>query len=274
MCSTLQKETKNVPRKKPSNPEDEVVVIENEHWYQSPKTKQWYPSVTTILGDGVPKGEGFSRYLVGQSSWEAHQESFMAAARRGTRVHEASELLERDGAILNFSDYSIEEWQMIMGFTEWFTDTKPEKTLAIEQSLVSDIFETGGTIDRVYEMNGMLTVLDLKTSKQVQLSHLIQTAVYAALWEEKFGVTVEQTAILRLRTIGKQRYELHTHTREEWQEHLKLFKPAYAFWKAQNPNKVEPTPLTLPKSLDINYYERKEAAEYRELFKEESGEGA
>src|SRR3990167_10384519 len=126
----------------------EMVTSESEHWYSSPtRPDVWYPSVTTILSV-FPKGVGFNKYLTAQTSWESSQEALKKAGQRGTNVHQATELLDR-GFTLSREGYSLEEWQMLIGFVNWYKIYKP-KLLFMEKRVVSDNIGTGGTIDRIY----------------------------------------------------------------------------------------------------------------------------
>lgn len=228
-----------------------MVVSDGEHWYPSPKKKDvWYPSVTTYLSV-YPKGKGFEKYLANQTSWESSQEILEAAGSRGTRVHRSTELLEQ-GATLTRTDFSIDEWQMLMGFVSW-RKSRPDLILLpsnSEFSIVSDTLQTGGTIDRAYGSieDGKLHIVDIKTSNAIHGNYWVQVAVYAAMCEKKYSLPIEQVSILRLAPRKRDLYEFVTMERAEWKEELKVFKAIQEIFWSVNPN-AKPKILELPTTL-------------------------
>lgn len=227
-----------------------VITSGNEHWYPSPTIPgTFYPSVTTIIGAGYPKGVGLQKYLAEQESWESSQELLKAAGERGTNVHRATELLE-DGKTLVRGAYSDTEWRMIMGFVEWHREVRPE-TLFREVPLSCDTMRVGGTIDRVYRIGGETVIVDFKTSKNVYRNHHIQTGTYRALLANVTGVLADKTAVLRLRTTGRKLYQWSERTADEAAEDYELFKNVKAIWDDMNP-KARPSVLELPETLALD----------------------
>ena len=229
----------------------EFITSENEHWYPSNIAKDvWYPSVSTIVSI-FPKGKGFEMYLAKQNSYEEAQDILAEAGQRGTNVHKAAEALEK-GETLYRDMYNLEQWQMIMNFVEWYNEYQPTP-LAIEKAIVSDNQETGGTIDRVYIINGVRTLLDIKTSKKIYDSQWVQTAKYSKLWDE-FNPKefIEQTAILRLGAKTKKGYEYATHDIGEILEDNMIFDAVKILWHSQNKGKKGPKILEIPTELKLN----------------------
>jgi hypothetical protein len=228
----------------------EFVTSEGEHWYPSPTIKdKWYVSVSTICGI-FPKGKGFEMYLAKQNSWEEAQDILAEAGQRGTIVHEATEALER-GETLYRDMYNLEQWQMITSFVKWYEEYKP-KVVAIEKQVVSDRQETGGKIDRVYLIDGKVTLVDIKTSKKIYDSQWAQTAKYAKLWDETFPKKmIEQTAILRLGASTKLTYEFKTHDFGEMVEDHAIFMSLKYIWHYVNRNKTGPKILEVPTELKL-----------------------
>lgn len=231
-------------------------TIGDEHWYPSralPDT--WYPSVTTIL-KAYPKGVGFERYLANQESYESSREILKAAGSRGTNVHDGTELLEQ-GLTLSRSSYTDEEWKMLLGFKSFHNDIAP-KVMMTERSFVSDVLQTGGTIDRVYMIDGEYVLLDFKTSKAIHNNYWLQIAVYYHLYMElkdSIGmgdIVPKRTAILRLAPGKKSGYELVYHDMEQITADYEAFQALYKVWKYDNP-KAKPQFDTLPDTLDLGY---------------------
>jgi hypothetical protein len=232
-----------------SSKKTEFVTSENEHWYPS-KTKAnvWYPSVTTIIGDSFPKGIGFQKYLANQESYESSQDILKAAGKRGTNVHEATEVLER-GHILYRDNFTLEEWTMLQGFVAWHKKYNP-RPIHIERGWVSDQLETGGTIDRVYDIQGDIVVLDIKTSSAVHQNYFCQVAVYDRLLTEHTTLVADYTAILRLAPKKKDGYEYVLRDRDEIEEDFAVFQSVQKIWKYRNP-KAKPKIIEVPTTLSL-----------------------
>lgn len=240
----------------------EFITSENEHWYPSPSCKDvWYPSVSTIVSI-FPKGKGFEMYMAKQNSYEEAQDILAEAGQRGTIVHKATEALE-EGKTLFRDMYNLEQWQMIMSFVDWYNEYKPTP-IAIEKSLVSDRQETGGTIDRVYLIDGVRTLLDIKTSKKIYDSQWIQTAKYSKLWDE-FNPKefIEQTAILRLGAKTKKGYEYAIHNIGEILEDNMVFDAVKILWHSQNRGKKGPKILEIPTELKLDVKKKKTKSSVR-----------
>lgn len=228
----------------------EFVTSNDEHWYQSRKKENiWYPSVTTVLGDSFPKGKHFEKYLAELDSWEESREILKSAGKRGTNVHNATEELEK-GEVLQRTSFTAEEWKMLEGFVRFYLDNNPEP-IAIEQSVISDKIQTGGTIDRVYVLDGIVTLLDIKTSSAIHDNYWVQTATYRHMWEEnKNNPRIERTAILRLVPRMKKGYELKFHDIDEMNEDFEVWKAVRTIYNYRNP-KAGPKLVDIPDTLSL-----------------------
>lgn len=80
----------------------------------------------------------------------------------------------------------------LIGYIRWrrdWLDHHQVTPLATEQVMVSERHQYGGTPDLIARVDGVVTLLDWKTSKQVYVEHLVQTAAYAAMaWEHRFPI--------------------------------------------------------------------------------------
>lgn len=231
----------------------EFITSENEHWYPSEKIEGlWYPSATTITGI-FPKGKGFEMYLTRQNSYEEAQESLKEAGERGTRIHEATERLEK-GEKLYRDSYALDEWQRLVGFVNWHQKYKP-KAIAIEERVVSDTLRLGGTIDRVYKIQDDIVILDIKTSGNMYESFWLQVAAYYQMWNEKHRKKPKKlathTAILRLTPKRKDYYEYEVHDAPTILEDFMSFQSLKQLWHYINPKKVSPKLLEVPTELTL-----------------------
>lgn len=70
-----------------------------------------------------------------------------------------------------------------LAYLQWEESTKLE-ILETEIALVSEKYEFGGTPDAIGYLNGVLSLVDWKSSNAVYADHLIQMAAYKELWTE------------------------------------------------------------------------------------------
>jgi len=221
-----------------------------EHWYPSNKKKDvWYPSVTFICGF-LPKGQFFERWMANQGSAEEVKEVLREAGERGTRVHDASEALDR-GKTITYNDphfgLTDEEYQLLAhGYCGWHAKYKPE-IKHIELRLVSDKHKLGGKLDRIYKIGDKTVLFDLKTSKTaIYDSHWIQVSAYADMYEYLHKEKIDEVAILRLTERRKEGFEYIVRDRTEWQKDLTQFKNTYKTMLYLNNNK-----MIVPKILEV-----------------------
>lgn len=144
------------------------------------------PGTTTILGRFRESGAllkwAWGEGRAGRELYEVRDK----AAEAGTLAHamvEASikgEKLETpvaDPAVLQ---------KAIAAFGAYESWAKGNRLKVVEQEmmLVSEKHRYGGTPDAIGELDGVLCLLDWKTSASVYSDHLLQLAAYKILWEE------------------------------------------------------------------------------------------
>jgi len=153
-------------------------------FYRDPETGLFVPSVTTIL-EAYPKGAQYYEWLKrnGQDSDEIRDE----AGRRGSVVHEATEVLDLGGELeLMHPDgapkYKLSEWAMISRYVE-FRQRFPATMRAVETKLASAVLGYAGTLDRLmtFEATGETWLVDIKTSGGIWASYWLQQAAYHEL---------------------------------------------------------------------------------------------
>lgn len=142
------------------------------------------PSVTSIL----KKVGATSAFYSGDGS----------AMDRGTRVHEATEMMDALG--MRPADFPadirdrLEDWEM-------FKNALNTHILRIEQKVYSEKYWYCGTLDRLVEINGMPFILDIKTGQKAKW-HPFQLAAYALAFEEIEHGIVNSGIIVRLTPAG------------------------------------------------------------------------
>lgn len=228
-----------------------IDVLDNRYYFKADNPEIFYPSVTTVL-DAFPKGPALTTW---HKSLGFNADIVLAkAAEKGSRIHDAiKEYVDGKklvfGEVVNglfHSNYSLEEWEMISRFVEFWTTYKP-KLIAAEVTIVSELYRLGGTLDLVFELNNENWVLDTKTGNNIYDSHEFQIAAYAKMWnEENPDYAVDRCGILHLDALtrgadkqgkkiqgkGWQLKEFDRHYGEAW----KIFKGLRLVWDDINPN--------------------------------------
>ena len=140
---------------------------------------------------------------------QAHRTKTKEALNSGTVAHDAIEAYIKD-RIAGIEQPITAEIKDEMAkasfaaFREWERANSVE-WLASEIQLASVVNMVGGTVDAVARINGVLTVLDFKTSNQISEDVALQTAAYLILLEENLDDDTEkpqQRAVLRIPKDG------------------------------------------------------------------------
>lgn len=147
--------------------------------------------IDSIMLSGVP-----SRFLT-------------AAAERGTKVHAATENLAL-GVWRDIEDFLSEEEDTdllpyINAYMDFMRDY-PGIPYCTEEEVYSEETGVAGKIDIVREINGVLSIIDEKTSASVgRLRSAIQLNIYRLDWNATHERKVERLFILQLKNNGKYR---------------------------------------------------------------------
>ena len=251
---------KNVSRLVDIHPDAKQITFLDTRFYKR-QPDVYYPSVTYILSF-FPKGKYFETWLkdVGHSSEHIANN----AAKEGTQVHNAIEKI-LDGEEIFWLDeygtakYSLEVWNMILKFVEFWTTQKP-KLIASEFHIFSDKYKIAGTIDLVLELNDKLWLIDIKTSNSVHTAYELQVAAYAQCWNESVERKIDHTGILWLKStkhgpdkqqkkIQGRGWELKAFDRD-YNEAFQLFECVHTIFNEENKN-FEPSIIKTPLSVKL-----------------------
>ena len=160
-------------------------------YYVTPEGNK-YPSITTVL----------SAYNIGHiMEWrkrvgeEQANKISRQASGRGTRIHTLCEkYIDNEEPIFKSP---LDQ--------ELFNSFKPalhriNNVYAQELRMYSDHLRIAGTVDCIAEFDGVLSVIDFKTSKRHKNkedieNYFMQCSAYAIMFEEQFGIPVAQTVV-------------------------------------------------------------------------------
>ncbi len=267
-----------------------LVEYYNEHWYKTEDGK-FYPSVTTKLG--IVRKPFLETWRGDLGNRECDLRLF-EAGQRGTRIHHAWYTLTTGGAViynnwrrpsyteeeikmyrdryngavavLQHQDEMIDAWKL-----QQFMEIVRPKVVASELVLYSDKYEEAGTVDNVFEIaegvypisgrdplhiKGGLYIADLKTGNVFSEDTYMQTAAYASMYSEQYGVDVEGT--LGLHTSAKTKkgiegFSAYLRTREEMLEDFGNFRMVSGVWASKNKS-ARPRHFEFPSMLTLKAF--------------------
>jgi len=175
-------------------PELQSETINDKRYYTTPSGEK-YPSITTVLSSLSRDSIAAWRKKVGEE--EANRIS-RTASNRGTKIHSIAE------AYLNNDPQYMRD--VMPNHKETFLTIRPlldkiDNIWYQECALYSDILKVAGRVDCIGEYDGVLSVIDFKTSSRVKkkediTSYFLQTTFYALALEEMIGNPVNQIVII------------------------------------------------------------------------------
>ncbi|MGH6794635.1 MAG: PD-(D/E)XK nuclease family protein [Methylocella sp.] len=144
------------------------------------------PGTTTIIGRFKDSGALIKwAYDQGKSGLNLY-ETRDKAAEAGTLAHAMVEArIKGEKLETPLADAGVLQ-KAIAAFGAYESWAKGNRLRVVEQEmlLVSEKHRYGGTPDAIGELDGVLCLLDWKTSNAVYSDHLLQLAAYKILWEE------------------------------------------------------------------------------------------
>ena len=151
------------------------------------------PSVTTVLGAQKKQAIMEWRKRVGEEVANAISKK---ATNRGTNVHSMCEEYLNNEKLGVYMPDAIEMFLSIKPYLNKINNIHYQ-----EQALWSTQLGMAGRVDCIAEYEGVLSVIDFKTSKKVKSHEDIedyfwQTTAYALMYEEMVGLPIHQLVII------------------------------------------------------------------------------
>lgn len=163
-------------------------------FYVTPKGDK-YPSITTLLSAGDKPWLTAWRESLGEK--KANKE-MKRAADRGTAVHLMIEryLNNEDTPTRDQKNEHISEFNSVR-----LKLKKLNNILVQEAALYSDTLKVAGRVDCIAEYDGVLSIVDFKTStndknESMIQDYFLQTTAYSLMFEEMYGLQANQIVII------------------------------------------------------------------------------
>lgn len=253
------------------------VTTEDERWYffeeENKKTGLPYisyvPSVTWIL-DYYYKSPYLIKWIAdkGLDQSEALKKE---AGKKGGVIHNAIDMLFRGEEIkhtdmfLNkmtgeMQEITSEEWHGVMTFNNWYTSGPKIVTLASEITLASKKYGYAGTIDWVGLIDGVLYIVDWKTSKTIATQYHIQISAYKSMLLENIDKLskelqdiVQEGTEIKLGILQIARYTKVGYKFHEVDDLFPLFLSTRNIWlhETNQGRKVKPLQRDLPLTIKL-----------------------
>lgn len=155
-----------------------------------------YPSVTTILSSDKQSQKKLQEWRNRVGEEEAAKISYKASTR-GSIIHEMIEDYLQDKLDLGKSPFSIPLNILMFNALRDVADAHINNIRMIEGQMISKHLRVAGTVDLVAEFDGVLSIIDWKTSAKKKKkawikNYFIQESAYAVMFEELTGIPVPQ----------------------------------------------------------------------------------
>ncbi len=215
-------------------PELETKTIDRKRFYVTPQ-ENYYPSITTVLS--IRKKEGLMAWRKKVGDQVANYVARTAAAR-GTSIHHMCEdylnnvendwpdkWKEHKKKFLHYALFKVFRNKVLNNISDIH---------AQECGLYSDKYKVAGRVDCIAKYNGVLSIIDFKTSTKERSdawneNYYIQGSAYAEMFTELTGIDISQVVILVVTEDGTVQEFI-----KDKSEFLDALKDSVAEWKRQN----------------------------------------
>ena len=194
--------------------------VNGQRLYETPDGS-FYPSVTTITGQMTKKAIQEWRALVGEK--EANRVTKKASSR-GTSIHKLCEHY----ILNNMDDVKVmpSNKEMFDAMSNHLRD-HVDNIHGVESFLYSDFLRTAGQVDCIAEYDGVLSVIDFKTSKKRKpeawiQNYFVQAAAYSFMFEERTNIQIPQLVIM-IGVDGDDEPQVFTKNTKERNQYLLQF---------------------------------------------------
>ena len=158
----------------------------------------------TCDGHEVPSVTQVLRFANADIASSANPYLRKVSADRGSRIHQACTAYDIDG-VAGITEECDDILPYISAYKSFLDDYQIKGWDLYERPLYYDVLHYAGTIDRYGKIDGLPTVLDIKTGSKLHMKiHSLQLCAYSVLLQQN-GYKVERGLILHLRKDGTYR---------------------------------------------------------------------
>ena len=168
-------------------------MVEGKRVYLTPEGRK-YPSVTTVISSNPKKAKAIARWRKNIGEEKANNIT-KRSTTRGTHFHSIVE--DYFNNKLDLNDYKEYPLPVVMFKNSRDSLNKINNILLQEAALYSDHLELAGRVDCIAEYNGVLSIIDFKTSakekkEQYLYDYFVQETAYACMLLERYKLRVKQ----------------------------------------------------------------------------------
>jgi len=133
-----------------------------------------------------------------------HKELKNKAADIGSETHNLIEVYLKGQKVDGLLSANPKLVSPFEAFKKWQKEVNYQETIATERIVYSETYGFAGTLDLVAKINGVVTLIDIKTSNRHSKTYFMQVAAYKQAYEELQGNLerltnkVEAIGVLRL----------------------------------------------------------------------------
>ena len=169
-----------------------TVEVDGKRYYLTPEGDK-YPSITTVIGANPKKQAALAKWRA-RVGVEAAQKKSTNSSTRGTRVHKLIEDYLNNELDLKGYKHPLPKYMFLQ--SKDVLD-RINNIYLQEAALYSDTLELAGRVDCIAEFDGILSIIDFKTSdrrkkEEYLYDYYVQECAYALCLEEKYGIQVKQ----------------------------------------------------------------------------------
>lgn len=170
-----------------------TVEVDGKRYYVTPEGNK-YPSITTVISSNPKKQAALAKWRA-RVGIEAAQKKSTSSATRGTRYHKLAE--DYFNNELDLDKYKDQPLPVYMFKQSKDTLDRINNIYLQEAALYSDKLEIAGRVDCIAEFDGVLSIIDFKTSDKYKkeeylYDYYVQECAYALCLDERYGIRVEQ----------------------------------------------------------------------------------
>jgi len=168
-------------------------MVEGKRVYSTPEGK-FYPSITTVISNNAKKQAGLAKWRKRVGAEKAAAISTRSATR-GTNFHSIVEDYLNDD--LNIEEYKESPLPVVMFEQTKKTLDRISNIYLQEAALYSDNLEVAGRVDCIADFDGVLSIIDFKTSAEPKreaylYDYFVQETAYACMLQELYDLSVKQ----------------------------------------------------------------------------------